>query len=182
MALSTLRDIDIKFKQIVEGYIGIQEKQTADKLMIPDAIKYLCLEYYLLQEYFDSFPVSQTILKVIDEKYKMQGKIIYGNVRTININDESIAKYIWKFKILSFPSQSDGHLMYVGLRAEMPLNSRFASRAQEYRHTIMSDLVKGYTYNGKSSRKLNVMPEIYDEITMILDVENVKLGFAVNSA
>ena len=54
MALSKIRDIDSTFKNIVFQYIRQNEKEN-QPLKIPMMLKYLCLQFYLIQEFAASF-------------------------------------------------------------------------------------------------------------------------------
>ena len=70
MTLSKIRDIDSKFKDIVFHYIRQHEKKNK-QLSIPMMIKYLCLQFYLIQEYFNGLPKSQMTISNVNGQHEL---------------------------------------------------------------------------------------------------------------
>ena len=93
-------------KSIVFGYLHENEKEL--KIKIPEEIKYICLDLYLLT---DNFTAHGDDIKLnegkdtasLDMRYPGcdfgRDQSIYGDI-IIDGSDESILEYHWKFRIL----------------------------------------------------------------------------------
>ena len=173
MAFSKIRDIDSTFKDIVFQYIGQHEKDNKS-LKIPMMLKYLCLQYYLIQEYFVGLPKSQM---VINNKISWESNLlIYGNNETININDTSISKYIWTLKVLSMEQEPMGS-GFIGL---------WSTKLQSF-DLIPQILWEPYRFGLSIHETCYFLREELpnkrqngDIIEIILDIKNTKLGFIIN--
>ena len=171
MALSKVRDIDSKFKDIVFYYIGQYEKENKQST-VPMMLKYLCLHFYLIQERFVGLPKSQMIIN--NETDTSHALEIVGNSETININDTSISKYIWKLKVLSTAVRSGwGHIGLWSTKLEPAITV-----PKEYWRPYLFGLevYRRYYFSGKELKK----PAVGDEIEIILDIQHRKLVFRMN--
>ena len=175
MALSKIRDIDSKFKEIVFDYIQQHERKNKP-LTIPMMIKYLCLQYYLIQEYFNSHPKSQMIMK---NSTTEQGYLrILGNQNVIDIKDTSILKYKWVFKLLTATGKS-----FIGLESTTRQIERVKGLSSKYKYWLTMIGTEGYEcYWLPSTGSIKIKPKTGDMIEMILDVKECELGFKINNS
>ena len=174
MSLSKVRDLDEKFVHTVFGYIRQEQKQANNKLKIPDDVTRLCLKYYLIQQYFANHDISQTVIaypRMINRKRSIE---LRGN-DVIDLDDTSITKYIWKFKLLSFGiaklSRNE-----IGLISEKLY--RFMNGWGPTQYSLKFGKEKPPTF--RPFRDLGIVFKKNDIFTLVFDVEKLAIGFAIN--
>ena len=185
MQLSVFRSIDSYFVRTVYVYIHRHQHMYGIS-RIPEDIKHLCLDYYLLQESFrcatnmiSSNILTNTISAWNYERLGMQGK---GNI--IDFDDKSITKYIWYFKLLSFAyNMKPNAFIKIGLTSSMPQKLAYQRAVRYYQFMLKCDTNVGYTYCNYKEVLLYggwVIPKIGDTIMVVFDVINTRIGYAVN--
>ena len=101
MSLQRAKAADPPFRDAVFGYIRRYEK--TETCTVPLLVRYLCLTYYLLEDYFARIAVeSQGVLTNEHRKVMNIQKAIAINGHLpiyINNPDEGVSEYQWKFEI-----------------------------------------------------------------------------------
>ena len=187
MSLSTLRKIDHRFIDTVYGYIRNQEN---GKMKIPDEIKHLCLDFYLLQQYFTDHDISQTIIAYptgldTDTRSHDVRNIKLMSNKVIDVDDTSIAKYVWKFKLLSFGTDVSFkfRITEIGLMTEQLYEyPNYRARTFEWKPAKYHlQLENKSIVRHRAFKKQRLRVKENDTITMVLDVERLALGFGIKS-
>ena len=174
MALSKIRAIDSESKEIVFDYINQHERKNKP-LSLPMMLKYLCLQFYAIQEYFKNYPKSQMIIKndTENEIYNVE-----GNENVINVNDTSIIRYKWRFKILSFSTYfANASECCIGIGLISPEKDDLSGEPFSFRcWSVMPKI----SYRAGKYIFPNKEAKIGDIMEMVLNLENNKLGFRIN--
>ena len=104
MSLKRLKLADEKTKCIIFGYS--RENMQQFSINLPTMIQYLFLMYYWIQEIFTEYGDDieldtnhQNLIRFTAGSYWYN--TAYGNNDTIDINDISIARYIWSFRYVN---------------------------------------------------------------------------------
>ena len=105
MSASVLRTMDKSFEWTVSGYI--REQCDLFEIDIPFDVEITCLKYYHLKEQFKDMVTMRTLGTIFNADlethiYGVEDAWIVGN-ELIDINDTSICKYRWKFKLIKLP-------------------------------------------------------------------------------
>ena len=127
-----LKMVDNRSKDSVFGYIR-QSGDTSEHTAIPMMIQYCCLKYYFVTEYFSKIKCGN-LLKVNNDPRivirtgdnHLSANSVFGNI-AIDLNNNSIKKYVWKFKIISMTGT-----MYIGIDSldyKTEINRAFSSIA-----------------------------------------------------
>lgn len=117
LALKRLKSAHNNFRFSVFGYL--REHEADRSINIPMMIKYVCLNFYLLEEKFTKHGTHMVVnnlknkAEIIFEPNNNTPSIIHGESANtvygddvINFADESISEYKWKFKITGDLSHS----------------------------------------------------------------------------
>ena len=177
MALSTLRKIDDRFVNTVFGWFRRCQCHISNKIVIPKEIKHLCLDFYLLQQYFEHHDIQQTIVsypKVINNNLH----VTFTGNQVIDLDDTSITKYIWKFKLLSFATSKG----YRKRRSQIGLISRKLARIRRrWKPVTYAFEFDNITRpSNKQFLELGIIFKENDIYTMVFDAEQLALGFGIN--
>ena len=149
MSLKRLKTANKQFKYSVFGYLRDHEKKQS--INIPEMIKYICLNYYLLTEKFTKHGDAMSLNESKDTVQKNDNidvvNSVYGDV-PIDIKDESIIEYEWKFKI-----EGDLSLWFgIGIDSSNKewINADFAAKysnkSQFYAWEIIGSAGKAYMF------------------------------------
>ena len=186
-------DPEIKFS--VFGYIRRYEKKF--KYNIPSLIKYSCLNYYYLHEYFTIYgrnitisnPPKNTIITSLSSNGNFTTNTLYGNV-VIDRNDTSISEYIWTFKIWNLLQHSS---FIIGIdQSQNKLNKKFLnsdfSSIGLNPNNFYAFGSKGRLYcknktngNNRSNYEFGKKWRKKDLISIILSVSNRTLELIINN-
>lgn len=94
-----LNSADKEFKYPVFGYLRTYE--TNKSITIPNRVKYICLNYYLLREQFTKHGSNMKLNEAKNTVQQVRNgyfNTVYGN-DIINALDTSIIQYKWEFRI-----------------------------------------------------------------------------------
>ena len=120
MSLKRAKNANNTFKNAVFGFIREHEKEQS--VMAPTMIKYLILNYYLIEETFTDNGASGVKLtegNTVAET--VPPFIISGNIQ-VDVTDESISEYIWTLQFITTQSMRIGDNEYwkIGLADGTP--------------------------------------------------------------
>ena len=173
MALSKIRDIDSKQKDVVFHYIKQIEKKCKS-LNIPIAIKYLLSEYYIIKEFFNDFPKNQMIINGQKDNLSLE---VYGNNNIINIEDTSITKYQWVLKLLSINKKPwQGEYTTIGVKSTTFPKEYYRFKAL-FGHNIT--IINGRYFGPEGETPYKASDG--DIIEMTFDAKNKKIGWKINN-
>ena len=188
-----MRHIDLESKYIVFQYIKEEEKHNKTR-KIPMMLKYLCLQFYLIQECFNDYPKSQLIMKNTSDKKNCL--IVYGNSNTININDTSIIQYKWTFKLLSLPTALDVDrgvaisiqlgLISTKLYTPPPIPIAYLDK-EELTYLYPLGIIRfnndntSYHFGVSQKKQYPINKATNDKIEIVLDLQRKELGFNINN-
>ena len=184
MALTRLKEADLKTKCVIFGYSRQQQNEIS--MSIPSMIQYLFLMYYWIQEKFTKCGkhiVLDSKCKKAQKKYKnvfCPYDTVYGN-NVIDIDDTSIKIYKWTLKISASLGFSPSYPMCIGIDSyHESMNDDFSSthvNPGEF-YSIGSN---GGCYSWNQSKEIfkqEILTE--DNIVLILNVVDRKLMCCIN--
>ena len=183
MSFSTLRSVDDRFKRTVFYYIHEIEKKHKT-LKVPVAIKHLCLNYYLIQECFEGYPKTETIItNESTDSYEYMD--VVGNDQIIDLADTSITKYKWMFQLLSIPTgfthedSESAPGLFIGLKSTEkfpPPKHRSWDRELKYKFRYV-DIAIGSGYWCPRGCGSDYEPEVGHHIMMEFDAKKRRCNF-----
>eukprot|EP01083_Nonionella_stella_P073348 198262_1 len=160
--------MDNKFTYTVSGFI--RQQSSHHGIEIPLVIDCLCLRYYLLPEalHIRSKTSNESKISIVTDTVC----IVDGN-DIMDMKDESITKYKWKYRINQL---SPVGCMHIG----------FESTSKHAHHSFTIGIAKNWEpfaakHNKTEPIGSNALKK-GDIIEMIFDVQNTKIGFGVNGS
>ena len=175
MSLKRLKSADFRTKCIIFGYS--RENMQEFSINLPTMIQYLFLMYYWIQEKFtehgDNMELDinhQKLIRFAESLGIYCNNTSYGNNNTIDINDTSIARYIWSFRYAS--STRLGMQFCIkcsGLRCKNIALNRY-KQAKYYRYCA-----NGWGFANNGYRRVSDCDDHRGVLHLILDVLEDKL-------
>lgn len=174
MSLFQKRQIDNKFRRIVFQYIREHEQEN-EPLNVPSMIKYLCFQYYLIQEFFVGFPKTTMTIKGSDTEYHKEREFM-GNDKIIDLYDTSISKYIWTLRILSLPPENLSYWQGAYMCVDIGWTTTKHSQINENFKAIKKVIRKRICYG----RERMDYYKVGDIIKLVLDAATPCLSWSCN--
>ena len=187
---------DDNTKDVVFGYTKDIEKKLLS-LNMPLLIKYLCLNYYFIDESFGIHGENIVVNEAHDTaKYNVKhgstnvfGMTVYGN-SIIDVNDTSINEYLWRFNILSQSDDPCGFYIGIDSSNKKHINTDFSwiatNSSPYYAFSATGPLYLNKSLNGNASLPINTHTastwKADDIIKMTLNVKTQKLKLFVNES
>ena len=186
MAPPQRANMDSTFIYTVAGYI--REQSNISTIDIPAAIEQICISYYLLKEEFNDCVTLRKVGPIIcadldTHIYGVEDAWILGNKSLININDKSVYKYKWKFKLHKLPSNN---AIKLGISSDYDKDEcqlygyfQHIQYGQKYLMSESDDIDDDYDERNILSLH-DELANDGDIIELIIDIKHLQIGLCIN--
>ena len=179
-----MSEVDAEY--LVFGFIADIESNLSKNIIIPEAIKQLCFEYYFIFEQFVDHGDNIEMNKTNDIAWQIKRKgsdrccnTIYGQ-QIVDPSKKEIRRYKWTLQLLAFKGMNG---FYFGIDSSDKefLNGDYTSRMRNKKQFYAFTVSKFVRRTETLQRKCHKLEfNVGDIICLILDVEQKTFGIIIN--